>query len=87
MEGGAIIRTYPDGWVWINKELKENIMIGKRLIGLKDLQNVISLKHSKIYELIKEDPKFPKPIKIGKKTVFDINEVFGWVESLKAARV
>ena len=54
-------------------------LIPDRLIELSEVTYVISLKKTKIYELIKTGEL--RAIKLGRKTVFLESEVIAWVNS------
>ena len=53
----------------------------KLLYNIKELQRVVGIGRNKIYELIRQD-KFPKPIKIGTKSLWKKSDVEKWVKSL-----
>jgi len=53
----------------------------KLLYNIKELQRVVGIGRNKIYELIRQG-KFPKPIKIGTKSLWKKSDVEKWVKSL-----
>jgi predicted DNA-binding transcriptional regulator AlpA len=44
------------------------------------------LGRSMIYKLARQDPDFPKPVKVGKATLFMAHEVDAWLTAQAAAR-
>lgn len=61
------------------------------LLPLKKLAELIGYSHSAIYAKCNPkskfyDPAFPKPIKVGVKTRFVLEEIEAWVEARKAER-
>jgi prophage regulatory protein len=45
------------------------------ILRWSDLEKVLKLKHSAIYDRVDNDPSFPKPIRLGK------GRAVGWIES------
>ena len=53
------------------------------LLRLPDLQKVIGISRTSIYEKLKKDPAFPRPVKLGAGSIaWRFAEVKAWVESL-----
>lgn len=55
-----------------------------RFIGFPEITYIISLKKTKIYELINIGEL--KPIKLGRKTVFLESEIFAWINKKAGER-
>ena len=51
-----------------------------RIIRLKELMQKISLGSSKIYDMLKTDKDFPKPIKLGRTVGWIEHEVDNWIQ-------
>lgn len=49
------------------------------LESVKSVCDRIGMKKSWVYVRMKEDPSFPKPIKIGKTTRFVVSEITDWI--------
>lgn len=55
------------------------------LLSRPEVERIACVSTSLLYDLIAKG-KFPKPLKIGSKSVWPASEVHGWVESLKEGR-
>ncbi|SPY08084.1 MULTISPECIES: helix-turn-helix transcriptional regulator [Oligella] len=51
------------------------------LADIKDLQKIVKLGKTTIYDLIKKG-EFPQPKRVGRRSLWDISEIQVWVESL-----
>jgi excisionase family DNA binding protein len=58
--------------------------IAPRLIDLRSVSSITSLKKTKLYELVKAGEL--RPIKLGRKTVFAEAEVWAWVQARISSR-
>jgi len=54
----------------------------EKLISFQELQNLIPLGRTKLYELMK-DNKLPKPVKIGARSLWRQKSIFTWIQKLK----
>lgn len=54
-----------------------------QFIKLKSLTEKLTISRATLYRRINEDPKFPKPIKIGRDTVFCSDDVDSYINELK----
>jgi len=60
---------------------KEFAMENKLLYDMKDLKQIVNLGRNKIYQLIRRG-KFPKPIKIGTKSLWKRKDIEKWVDEI-----
>ncbi len=66
-----------------NKKLRKGGgRMEKMAYKIKELTNIIGLSKAHIYRLIKEG-KFPKPVKIGKSSLWLRKDIENWLESLR----
>jgi len=56
-------------------------MENKLLYDMKDLKQIVNLGRNKIYQLIRRG-KFPKPIKIGTKSLWKRKDIEKWVDEI-----
>jgi prophage regulatory protein len=56
-----------------------------RLLTIAEVESIVSIKKSAIYEWAAEG-RFPKPIKIGGATRWSEREIYMWIEHAKALR-
>ena len=57
----------------------------EQLLRLPEVEAIVGLKKSKLYELI-ADNRFPQPVKLGTRSVrWKASAVYGWINSLPAA--
>jgi predicted DNA-binding transcriptional regulator AlpA len=56
-----------------------------RLITLKQVEDLTSLRKSRLYQLIQAS-EFPQPVKLGRRTAFVQAEVEAWILGQIAAR-
>ncbi len=59
--------------------------IPHRLIGLRQVEDLTSLRKSRLYQLIQASA-FPQPVKLGRRTAFVQAEVEAWILSQIASR-
>jgi len=59
-----------------------NVQEDEKLISFHDLQNLIPLGRTKLYELMKENEEL-KPLKIGKRSLFRYKNVIAYIQKLK----
>ena len=55
------------------------------LIQIRKILELTGLSKTTIYDRIKVNKKFPRPIKYGKMTLWSENAVHQWIKDLKAA--
>ena len=51
-----------------------------RLLTIEAVCNVISMAKSSVYELVRLDPSFPKPIKIGNRSRWSEAQMLAWID-------
>lgn len=51
------------------------------LADIRDLQKIVGLGKTTIYDLIKKR-EFPEPKRVGRRSLWDMSEIQGWVDSL-----
>ena len=63
----------------------KELIIDTKLLSVKAAANFLGMSVSTIYRLLKNDPNFPKALKITrKKTVFRSEDLNAWVKALKS---
>lgn len=66
---------------------QEGKMAGATLISIRDLKTRLGIRgHATVYRRIKDDPRFPQPVKIGKLTRFVDADVSRYIEELAESR-
>ena len=62
-------------------------ILSDRFIRVKEVAQMVGLSITSIYALVKKDPNFPKPIRIGERmNVWSRNSVAAWIEAVKASQ-
>ena len=55
-----------------------------RLIRLPEVENIVGLKRTQIYEMVKTH-SFPAPVKLGRASRWSLRAVSAWMDRLVAA--
>jgi prophage regulatory protein len=56
-----------------------------RLESLESTRKRIAVSRPTIYRLVRRDPTFPRPVKIGSRTMFAVHEIDAWLQAQVAA--
>lgn len=56
-----------------------------RLESLNATRKRLDVSRPTIYRLLRRDPTFPRPIKIGSRTLFAVHEIDAWMQAQAAA--
>lgn len=56
-----------------------------RLESLNSARKRLDISRPTIYRLIRRDPTFPRPVKIGSRTLFAVHEIDAWMQAQVAA--
>jgi predicted DNA-binding transcriptional regulator AlpA len=54
-----------------------------RCLSMREVSVCSGLSRSWLYELMKHDPGFPKPLKVGRRTLFYQHEIEDWLRSFR----
>lgn len=57
-----------------------------RLESLESARKRLAISRPTTYRLIHRDPTFPRPVKIGSRTLFAIHEIDAWIAARAAER-
>ena len=59
----------------------------EQLLRLPEVEAIVGLKKSKLYELIASD-RFPRPVKLGTRSVrWKASSVYGWIDNLSTVNL
>ena len=68
----------------IGGTMQQTTQSASRLIALREVSNLTSLRKTALYQLIKDGEL--RPVKLGRKTVFSESEIFEWINKRLANR-